>query len=81
MYGKIGDVGEGEEEERKSEEYGKGVNEAESDEVNLPLTQIFHLSMGGEGLVEGKKRITLRFDLSPYPHCGKFTISLFHYMN
>ena len=41
---KCGDVGEGEEEENKSEEYGKGKNEAESDENNLPLNQIFFIN-------------------------------------
>ena len=45
---KRGYVGEGEEEEHKSEEDRKSKNEAESDEGNLPLTQIFCLSMGGK---------------------------------
>ena len=78
---KIRDVGEqGEEEEHKYEEDGKGQNEAEIDEENLPLTQLVHLGTGAKGLVEGKKRIPLRFNILPYPHCGKFTISPFHHI-
>ena len=74
------DVGEGKEEEYKSEEDEKGKHEAENDEENLPLNHIFCLSTSGKGIVEGKKRIPLRFDILPYPHYGKFTISPFHYM-
>ena len=40
---KRGDVGDGEYEEHKYEEDGKVKNEAESDEENLPMTQIFRL--------------------------------------
>ena len=54
-------------------------NEAEMDEDNLTLTQLVHLSTGGKGVVEGKKRIQMRFEISPYPHRGKSTISPFHH--
>ena len=79
MCGKHGDVGEGDEDEHKSEEDGKVKNEAESDEDNLPLTQVFRLSTGGKVLVEGKKIIPLGFDIFPYPHCSNLIISLFHH--
>ena len=81
MCGKCGDLGEGQEEEYKSEEDRKGKNKPESDEDKIPLNQIFRLSTGGKGVVEGKERTTFSFDILPYPHCGEFTISPFHYMN
>ena len=81
MCGKHGDVGEGDGDEQKSEEDGKVKNEAESDEDNLPLTQFFCLSIDSKGLFGGKKRISLRFDILPYPHCGDFTISPFYHSN
>ena len=54
-------------------------NEAEMDEDNLPLTQLVHLSTVGKVVVKGKKIIQMRFEISPYPYCGKFTISPFHH--
>ena len=55
----------------------EGVYEAEIYEENLPLTRIFRLSTGGKGVVEDKKIIPSRFDISPYPNFGGFVISLF----
>ena len=76
---KRGDVGDGEEEEHKNEEDGKGKNKGKNDEEKLPLTQMFCLSTGGKVLVEGKKRIPLCFDISPYPYYVQFTISPFNH--
>ena len=44
-----------------------------------PLTKFLRLTTGGKGVPQGKKRIPLRFEISPYIHCSKFTISTSHH--
>ena len=65
---------EGEEGGYEGEGVRNGEYEAEIYGENLTLTQLIHPKMGSKGVLLGKKRTPLHFDISPNPHCRNFTI-------